>query len=93
MAFTGIRVLPGTGIHARAIADGLVGQDQDLLEPTYYMSPSISSDEINAMIRNSWGNRPDRICPGASDTERVALFHKKGFTGPIWDKIIRMGWK
>ena len=93
MAFNGIRILPDTGIQDRAVADGIISQDQDLLEPTYYMSPAISSEEINTMIQESWGNRPDRICPGKGDTERVAMFHKKGFTGPIWDKIIRMGWK
>jgi hypothetical protein len=85
--------LPGTGIHARAIADGIVDKDQDLLEPTYYFSPEIKADETDNLISKSWQNRPDRICPGASDTDRVAMFHKKGFTGPIWDKIIRMGWK
>lgn len=93
MAFTGIRILPNTGIHARAVTEGMIDEDYDLLEPTYYCSSEIQADEINNLIRQSWGNRPDRICPGASDTERVAAFHKKGFTGPIWDKIIRMGWK
>lgn len=93
MAFNGIRILPGTGIHAKAIKDGIIEKNRDLLDPVYYNSPEIESAEIDAMIRQSWGARPDRIRPGASDTDRVALFHKKGFTGPIWDKIIRMGWK
>jgi lipid biosynthesis B12-binding/radical SAM protein len=93
MAFNGIRILPDTGIHARAVADGIITENQDLLEPTYYFSPDITSAEIDSLIGKSWQNRPDRICPGASDTDRVAQFHKKGFTGPIWDKIIRMGWK
>jgi len=93
MAFNGIRILPETGIQARAVEDGIIEPDQDLLEPTYYFSPSIDPDKIDIMIRQRWQNRPDRICPGASDTERVAKFHQKGFTGPIWDKIIRMGWK
>lgn len=93
MAFNGIRILPDTGIQTQAVADGMIEPDQDLIEPTYYMSPDITADEISSMIKDSWGNRPDRICPGASDTERIAMFHKKGFTGPIWDKIIRMGWK
>ena len=93
IAFNGIRILPNTGIHARAIADGIIEEDQDLIEPTYYFSPDITPEEINSLISKRWHNRPDRICPGASDTERVAMFHKKGFTGPIWDKIIRMGWK
>jgi len=93
IAFNGIRILPNTGIHARAIADGIIEKDQDLIEPTYYFSPDITPEEIDSLINKSWKNRPDRICPGASDTDRVARFHKKGFTGPIWDKIIRMGWK
>ncbi len=93
MAFNGIRILPDTGIESQAIADGIIEEGQDLLEPTYYFSPEIDAHDISRLIKESWKNRPDRICPGASDTDRVALFHKKGFTGPIWDKIIRMGWK
>lgn len=93
IAFTGIRIIPKTGIHNRAIAEGVIQKDQDLLEPTYYFSPQIRPSEINDLIQQSWGNRPDRICPGASDNGRIALFHNKGATGPIWDKIIRMGWK
>ncbi len=93
MAFTGIRILPGTRIQARAVSDGLIEPDQDLLEPTYYLSPYITAEEINTMISRAWENRPDRIQPGAPDTDRIAQFHQKGFTGPIWDKIVRMGWK
>lgn len=93
MAFNGIRILPQTAIHARAVADGIIAEDQDLLEPAYYFSPAADTAETDALIRKKWQNRPDRICPGAADTQRVAMFHRKGFTGPIWDKIIRMGWK
>ena len=93
MAFNGIRILPSTGIHEQAVKDEILRPDQDLLAPVYYFSPEIDVESINAMIKKRWGNRPDRICPGVSMTDRVAQFHKKGFTGPIWDKIIRMGWK
>ncbi|GAB4335684.1 MAG: B12-binding domain-containing radical SAM protein [Desulfobulbaceae bacterium] len=93
MAFNGIRILPDTSIEARAVRDGVIEEGQDLLEPTYYFSPDVDRDEIDRALRERWAGRPDRICPGASDTERVAIFHRKGYTGPIWDKIIRMGWK
>lgn len=93
MAFNGIRILPQTRIYDTAIKDGIIQPDQDLLTPAYYHSPDIDEATINAMIEEKWNNRPDRICPGVSMTERVAQFHEKGFTGPIWDKIIRMGWR
>lgn len=93
MAFNGIRILPRTKIHQQAINDGILSADHDLLEPVYYFSPEIDAAFIDAQIKKSWNNRLDRICPGSSITDRVAMFHKKGFTGPIWDKILRLGWK
>lgn len=92
MAFNGVRILPRTRIYDAAIRDGIIHRDQDLLAPVYYHSKDIDKATINTMIDEKWNNRPDRICPGVSMTERVAQFHQKGFTGPIWDKIIRMGW-
>ena len=93
MAFNGIRILPRTKIYDEAVNEGLIQRDQDLLAPVYYFSPEIEAGTINTLIKQRWGNRADRICPGVSMTDRVAQFHKKGFTGPIWDKIIRMGCK
>jgi len=40
--FIGMRVYPGTEMHRKALQEGLVSQDDDLLEPVYYIAPDIN---------------------------------------------------
>lgn len=51
---TGIRILPRTDLAKRAVADGLLSPDSDLVEPAFYFSPLLSErwvlDRINRAI-------------------------------------------
>jgi len=42
----GVRVYPLAPLRARAIADGLVAADDDLLEPRFYVAPGLQADEV-----------------------------------------------
>ncbi len=88
-AFTGIRVLPGTAMHQRAIDDGVMPAEQSLLEPFFYFSPHLEQQELDQTIREAWRGRLDRIYPAAEMQERVTRLHSKGYVGPLWDKIIK----
>lgn len=37
----GIRIYPGTQLEALARNEGMIGSDQDLLHPAFYLSPTI----------------------------------------------------
>jgi radical SAM superfamily enzyme YgiQ (UPF0313 family) len=37
----GIRIYPGTPLHRRAVLDGMVGRDDDLLHPRFYLAPGL----------------------------------------------------
>ncbi|MBU0483418.1 MAG: cobalamin-dependent protein [Proteobacteria bacterium] len=87
-AFTGIRVLPGTAMHQRAIEDGVLSAEQSLLEPFFYFSPHIDEQEIDLTIRQAWRGKFDRIYPPAALQGRVTLMHSKGHVGPLWDMLI-----
>ena len=39
-AYSGIRILPGTALHGRAISEGVLSAEASLLEPAYYFSPA-----------------------------------------------------
>lgn len=39
----GLRVYPGTAMHDIAIAEGVVGRETSLLEPTYYVAPTLGA--------------------------------------------------
>ncbi|MDH3348170.1 MAG: cobalamin-dependent protein [Desulfobulbaceae bacterium] len=90
-AFNGIRILPNTGIQQLAIEQNIIAADDDLLEPRFYFSPQITPQQIDQTLKEAWQGKPDRQYPSQEMEDRIAQFHAKGFAGPIWDKIIRMG--
>ena len=89
-AFNGIRILPRTAIQRLAVAEGIIHGDDELLEPKFYHSSKISPKKIDMMVKKAWQGRSDRIYPVRDELARIRRFHAKGYSGPIWDKIIRM---
>jgi len=92
-AFRGVRILPGTGIHRRAVEEGVVAGGESLLEPRFYHSPEVTEDCLDAAIANSFAPRRDRIYPPGQDMERIQVFHRMGRRGPIWDLLLANGRK
>jgi lipid biosynthesis B12-binding/radical SAM protein len=86
-AFSGIRILAGTQLHARAIADGVIDAGTPLLKPVYYFSPQVDPEAMNAMILESFRNRRDRIFPPSAGLEKMAVMQRFGFRGLLWDKL------
>ncbi|WP_419175759.1 lipid biosynthesis B12-binding/radical SAM protein [Desulfosediminicola sp.] len=87
-AFIGIRILPGTAICDRAIAEGVVAADQSLLKPVFYYSPEVTRQEIETKIMASFASRMDRIYPCHQFYDRIAMLHKIGKVGPLWELLI-----
>jgi radical SAM superfamily enzyme YgiQ (UPF0313 family) len=89
IAMTGIRVFPGTAIYGQALAEGLLTPENPLLEPAFYISPSIK-DFLCDMITNLSAERKNWIAPGleinVSDAmlEAMRLFKVRG---PLWKLI------
>ena len=88
-AFSGIRILPGTPLLARAIKDGLLAEGDPLREPVYYLSPEVDVDQMNAMITAAFSNRRDRVFPPAEGQKRLAIMHRFGYRGLLWDTLIK----
>lgn len=87
-AATGVRVLPCTPIHKQAVSQGLLSPDNDLLEPFFYFSPETSEEYLDKTIREAFASRTDRVFPMGEDIERVNMFHKMGYKGPVWDMLL-----
>jgi len=90
-AFSGIRILPQTTLRELAVKENVIDEKDDLLTPRFYFSPQISREHLNKVLIEQFKTRFDRIYPCTEIIGRIQQFHNKGFTGPIWDKIIRMG--
>ena len=88
-AFNGIRIIPGTPIHRRAINEGMISREDDLLEPKYYFSPETTPEYITKEVGASFRNRIDRISSPGSGQEKISILQKMGFKGPIWDLILK----
>ena len=90
IAMTGIRIYPGTAIYRQALADGVIAPGTPMLEPVFYISPSIR-DSLCAIITTLAAERKNWIAPGleinVSDAMLEAMRH---FTvrGPLW-KLMR----
>lgn len=88
-AFSGIRILPGTPLLARAIEDGLLAANDPLREPLYYQSPEVDVEVMNAAITAAFRNRRDRVFPPAEGQKRLAIMHRFGYRGLLWDTLIK----
>ncbi len=87
-AFTGIRILPGTGIHQRAIDDGLVTAQDSLVEPVFYYSPQVDRQDIDGALRIAFAKRVEWIYPCEEAEARVRMLHSMGHDGPLWDLLV-----
>jgi lipid biosynthesis B12-binding/radical SAM protein len=88
-AFSGIRILPGTPLLARAIRDGLLAEGASLRDPVYYQSPGVDVEKMNDLITAAFRNRRDRVFPPAEGQKRLAIMHRFGYRGLLWDTLIK----
>ena len=88
-AFSGIRILPGTPLLARAVEDGLLPEGSQLRDSVYYLSPQVDVEKMNEMIFNSFKGKRDRIFPPAEGQKRLSIMHRFGYRGLLWDTLIR----
>ncbi len=88
-AFLGIRIIPGTEIWRTARTEGLIGDDWDSLQETFYFSPHIRRDEVDARIRRSFGGDVCRIYPPGSGEAFISALHRRGLKGPLWNFVLK----
>jgi radical SAM superfamily enzyme YgiQ (UPF0313 family) len=67
----GVRIYPGTGMQRRAVKDGIVAADDELLSPKFYISPELSLGRLRQMMRYS--DFPSANVVFASDANRASL--------------------
>ncbi len=87
-AFSGLRVLPGTELHQRAIAENIVAADNSLLMPAYYFSPHIEVEKMNEMILDTFKKRREWIFPPSEGQKRLSVMRRFGYRGLLWDTLV-----
>jgi radical SAM superfamily enzyme YgiQ (UPF0313 family) len=89
--FCGIRIYPHTGLYDRALADGQIDAQQDLLAPVYYHTDTISSDDIVTTVQTRSRNRINWVVGsgGEETAQLLTRLYDRGYTGPLWEYLIR----
>lgn len=89
-ATMGLRIYPGTLLHKKALEDGVIKENTDLLEPVFYFSPEVKPDFIKDTVTHDWESRNDRIFTwDRKNIEIARSCHRMGFRGPAWDLILK----
>jgi radical SAM superfamily enzyme YgiQ (UPF0313 family) len=99
---SGLRIYPGTPLHSIALKEGRVKPGQSLLQPSlYYFSESCGREEIDLLINEAAGERPN--CLPSNETtpsqemirEAIGLRNQNGLAEPMFRTLlkIRKKWK
>jgi lipid biosynthesis B12-binding/radical SAM protein len=86
--YSGLRILPNTGLHQRALEEGQVQAGNDLLEPVYYHSPLLDRETMHTTVSAALRGRRDRFFPPQEGQDRMNVMHRFGHRGLVWDQLI-----
>jgi radical SAM superfamily enzyme YgiQ (UPF0313 family) len=96
MAVVGMRIYPGTELFERAVMEGAICREADLLAPAYYLSPGLTVESVFEQLRQFAGLSPNWIIgdPSPDYTRLVQTLRKRGVIGPLWSyfAMIRRLW-
>ena len=86
IAVVGMRIYPGTRLFQQAVAEGGIGPETDLLNPTYYLAPGLGVEDVFARLQEIARLAPNWIVgdPGPAYTRLVERLRKQGVIGPLW---------
>ena len=89
MAVVGMRIYPGTQVFERAVAEGLIRPDANLLSPTYYISPELSVGDTFSALQEFARVAPNWIIgdPSPAYTRLVEQLRRRGIVGPLWSYL------
>jgi radical SAM superfamily enzyme YgiQ (UPF0313 family) len=89
--FCGMRIYPRTPLFERALEEGRIRPDQDLLEPVFYESPAMGRDAIIDRVKERADGRVNWVVGSGGDEagSLIQRMYKRGYTGPLWEFLIR----
>jgi radical SAM superfamily enzyme YgiQ (UPF0313 family) len=89
--FSGIRILPDTPLHRLAQREGLIKEGQAMLEPVYYFSPHIDRAWLDQTLTERFADRFNCVFPPDALDAKLHLLHKLGYSGSMYDFLIKGG--
>ena len=86
--FSGIRILPKTGLSEIAVKEGIISSNNNLLKPCYYVSPLVDKNWMDIKIKEAFHKKKDRFFPPEEGQMRMRALKMFGFRGLLWDIAI-----
>ena len=86
IAFTGIRILPGTGMVDVALRDGQMDADDNLLHPKFYIAQTLRDELIDRIERHA-ARHSNWIVPGKGIRTNIQMLQRlrdKKIKGQLW---------
>ena len=86
MAVVGMRIYPGTALFERAIAEGRISQQTNMLDPVYYLAPDLDQEKIFQMLQEFARSSPNWMVgdPAPAYQQLVVRLRERGMVGPLW---------
>lgn len=86
--FLGIRILPNTTLASIARKEGLLSRTQELLEPAYYISPSLDKEWLEQTLTDAFRGFRHCVFPPDAMENNLKVLHKLGYSGCLYDLLI-----
>jgi lipid biosynthesis B12-binding/radical SAM protein len=87
--FLGIRILPDTPLARLAIKEGLIKAGDGLLHPVYYVSPGVDKKWLEERLTKAFEGARHCVFPPDAYDSSLQVLHKLGYTGPMWDLLLK----
>ena len=90
--FCGMRIYPGTTLYDIAVKEGQVVEGRSILEPVFYHSPHIDSEQIVQQVQQEAEERINWVIgAGGEETAKIiSRLYQRGYCGPMWEYLIRL---
>ena len=90
--FCGMRIYPDTALYDIAVKEGQIAEGRSILEPVFYRSPFIDSDEIVRQVQKEANRRLNWVIgAGGEETAKIiSRLYQRGHCGPMWEYLIRL---
>jgi radical SAM superfamily enzyme YgiQ (UPF0313 family) len=86
MAVVGMRIYPGTHLFERALAEGRITRETNLLKPAYYLAEGLTQETVFSQLQEFSRLSPNWIAgdPAPAYARLVERLRQRGIAGPLW---------
>jgi radical SAM superfamily enzyme YgiQ (UPF0313 family) len=89
--FCGVRIYPHTKLYDIALKKGMISKSTDMLKPVFYQPESIENNEIIHRVEEQAAKNANWLVGsgGEKTSKVVSMMHGRGYSGPLWEFLIR----